>query len=74
MDNIKGNSTTIINFLALAILPFVSSYGIDNDMLVSLLSALVGLLFAYVNAKYPNTFAFLNNNETNESDDEIAEC
>lgn len=65
MDNTNyiGNITTIINWIALIILPYVTSYGITQDMLVALLSAIVGIIFAIVNSTYLNDFKFLGNSE-----------
>ncbi len=60
-NNLFGNLTTIVNFLSLAIFPYVSIYGITQDQLTALLCAVIGILFAYVNAKHPNTFGFLGN-------------
>lgn len=70
MENPIGNVTTIVNFIALAIFPFISAYGISQDQLISVLSLVVGLLFAYLNAKYPNTFKVLGNDTPAEE----AEC
>lgn len=64
-DNLLGNCTTIINWLVLIILPYVSAYGITDSQLTALLSAFLGIIFAIINSKYPNTFAFLGNNEQN---------
>lgn len=74
MENTFGNLTTIVNFIALAILPYISAYGVSQDQLVAVLSLIIGLIFAYLNAKYPNTFKVLGNNETTEPDNEEAEC
>ncbi len=65
MDNTNyiGNITTIINWIALIILPYVTSYGITQDMLVALLSAIVGIIFAIVNSTYLNDFKFLGNSK-----------
>ena len=65
MDNTNyiGNITTIINWIALIILPYVTSYGITQDMLVALLSAIVGIIFAIINSTYLNDFKFLGNSK-----------
>ena len=44
--NYVGNITTIINWIALMILPYVSAYGMTQDVLVAILSAVVGIAFA----------------------------
>lgn len=62
-DNLLGNVTTIINWLVLIILPYVSVYGITDSQLTALLTAIIGIVFAIINSKYPNTFAFLGNGE-----------
>ena len=69
-DNLLGNVTTIINWLVLLILPYVSVYGITDNQLSALLTAIIGILFAIVNSKYPNTFAFLGNGQTGINVDE----
>lgn len=63
-DNLIGNMTTIINWIVLIILPYVSVYGITDSQLSALLTAIIGIIFAIINSKYPNTFAFLGNGET----------
>lgn len=67
--NYVGNITTIINWIALMILPYVSAYGMTQDVLVAILSAVVGIAFAILNSTYLNSFKFLgnskNNNDTN---------
>lgn len=62
-DNILGNLTTIINWIVLIILPYVSVYGITDNQLTALITAVVGIVFAIINSKYPNTFAFLGNGQ-----------
>ena len=62
MDNLKGNTTTIITWIALLILPYVATYGITHEQLVALISSIVGIIWAIINSKYPNTFKCLGNN------------
>ena len=69
-DNLLGNVTTIINWLVLIILPYVSVYGVTDSQLTALLTAIIGIVFAIINSKYPNTFAFLGNSETKVDVDE----
>ena len=69
-DNLLGNVTTIINWLVLMILPYVSVYGITDSQLSALLTAIIGIVFAIINSKYPNTFAFLGNSQTGINVDE----
>lgn len=69
-DNLLGNVTTIINWLVLIILPYVSVYGITDSQLTALLTAIIGITFAIINSKYPNTFVFLGNGQTGINVDE----
>lgn len=71
MDNYVGNITTIINWLALLILPYVASYGVTQDVLVAILSSIVGIIFAYINSSNLNTFKFLGNNTSNDEESDI---
>lgn len=75
-ENLFGNVTTVVNVLSLAIFPYVSMYGVTQDQLTSILCAIIGVLFAYLNAKYPNTFKFLGNAPVNaeaQTEEEIFE-
>lgn len=65
--NYIGNITTIINWLALLILPYVTAYGLTQEVLVAILSSIVGLIFAYINSSHLNNFKFLGN-DTNSND------
>ena len=69
MDNLTGNLTTIINWIALLILPYVAGYGVTQDLLVALISSVIGIVFAVINSYYPNTFKFLGNKPTDSSGD-----
>jgi hypothetical protein len=68
-DNLIGNTSTIIKFLALTISGWILStlaaqgynLGIDATTLASVIGAVIGLLFAYIDAKYPNSFKWLDN-------------
>ena len=73
-NNIIGNGSTIIKTLSLTIAGYILAglaaqgydLGIDVNILASLIGAIIGLIISYVDAKYPNTFKFLhNNNPTN---------
>ena len=58
MDKVEviGNLTSIAKILICIIAPMVAVYlGTDENTVVALLSAVVGLLFGLVDAKYPNT-------------------
>lgn len=70
MDNVTGNLSTILKFIVMVIAPYLAVYGIDQSTLYAVLSAVVGLVLAYVDAKYPNSMSFLGNAV---SDDEAIE-
>ena len=68
-NNIIGNGSTIIKTLSLTIAGYILAglaaqgydLGIDVNILASLIGAIIGLIISYVDAKYPNTFKFLDN-------------
>lgn len=43
---------------------------IDASMLAELIGAIIFLALGYLDAKYPNTFKFLNNNVESEEEEE----
>lgn len=64
MDNLKGNLFTIIKFIVLTISPAVGVDAITGEALVSVISAVVGFLIAYIDAENPNNFKCLGNDNT----------
>ena len=68
-NNIIGNGSTIIKTLSLTIAGYILAglaaqgydLGIDVNILASLIGAIIGLAISYIDAKYPNTFKFLDN-------------
>lgn len=56
-----GNVTTIVVWVGSLIAPYVASYGISKDVVVSLLFALLWLGFTVYSSANPNTFDFLGN-------------
>lgn len=55
-DEIIGNLSTIIKILICIIAPTCAIYlGTDENTAIALLTAVAGLLFAFIDAKYPNT-------------------
>jgi len=56
-----GNITTIISWVVNIILPYVACYGIDKDVLTSLIFTGLWFAFCIYNSANPNTFAFLGN-------------
>ena len=77
-NNIIGNGSTIIKTLSLTIAGYILAglaaqgydLGIDVNILASLIGAIIGLIISYVDAKYPNTFRFLDNAPTETITDE----
>lgn len=61
MDNFYGNLSTVLKFIVLIVAPYLAVYGIDQSTLYSVLSALLGLILAIVDARYPNTLALFGN-------------
>ena len=70
MDNIKGNLTTIIKWISMYIAGWtigtLTAHGlnlpVDTTILSQVIFAFIMLLVGYLDAKYPNTFKFLHNN------------
>ena len=69
MTNEIGNISTIIKFISMTIAGYLigalASKGlnlpIDAEVLAQLISTLLFFALAYIDAKYPNTFAWLDN-------------
>ena len=69
MNNTIGNITTIGKFIATMIAGWIISLaiangldlGIDACTLAEVIGAVLGLIYGYIDAKYPNTFKFLGN-------------
>ena len=49
----------------LTVLPYIIADTQTQDQVISIILAIVGLIIAYVDAKYPNTLSFLDNDDTN---------
>ena len=56
-----GNITTIVVWIVNLILPYVASYGLDKDVLTSIIITLVWFGFTVFSSANPNTFDFLGN-------------
>ena len=56
-----GNITTIVVWIVNIILPYVASYGLDQDVLTSLIFTLLWFGFTVYSSANPNTFEFLGN-------------
>ena len=63
MTNHTGNISTIVKMVLLTVLPYIVADAQTQDQLISIILAIVGLIIAYVDAKYPNTLSFLDNAE-----------
>lgn len=71
-NNYVGNASTIIKLVGMTIAGWVISVlasqgldlGVDASVLGEVIGAFVGLAFGYIDAKYPNTFSWLGNAET----------
>ena len=69
MTNEIGNLSTIVKFVSMTLAGYLigalASKGlnlpIDADLLSQMIGALIFFGLAYIDAKYPNTFAFLGN-------------
>lgn len=61
MSNHTGNISTIVKMILLTVLPYIIADSQTQDQVISIILAIVGLIIAYVDAKYPNTLAFLDN-------------
>ena len=64
MSNHTGNISTVVKMILLTVLPYIIADSQTQDQVVSIILAIVGLIIAYVDAKYPNTLAFLDNEVT----------
>ena len=61
MSNHTGNISTIVKMILLTVLPYIIADTQTQDQVISIILAIVGLIIAYVDAKYPNTLSFLDN-------------
>lgn len=66
MDNINdllttGNITTIVVWIVNILLPYTVAYGIDKDVLTSIVITVIWFGFTVFSSANPNTFDFLGN-------------
>ena len=73
MSNHTGNISTIVKMILLTVLPYIIADTQTQDQVISIILAIVGLIIAYVDAKYPNTLAFLDNAPTIEEPAQVGE-
>ena len=79
MDNTIGNISTIIKLLSMTIAGWIIAtlaahgynLGVDAATLASVIGAIIGLILAYIDARFPNTFGFLGNTP---EQDELGVC
>lgn len=76
--NTIGNTTTIIKMISMTLAGYIIAtltahnlqLNIDASMLAELIGAIIFLALGYLDAKYPNTFKFLNNNNVESEEEE----
>ena len=73
MSNHTGNISTIVKMILLTVLPYIIADTQTQDQVISIILAIVGLIIAYVDAKYPNTLAFLDNAPSIEEPAQVGE-
>ena len=73
LSNHTGNISTIVKMILLTVLPYIIADTQTQDQVISIILAIVGLIIAYVDAKYPNTLAFLDNAPTLEESAQVGE-
>ena len=73
MSNHTGNISTIVKMILLTVLPYIIADSQTQDQVISIILAIVGLIIAYVDAKYPNTLSFLDNAPSLEEPAQVCE-
>ena len=73
LSNHTGNISTIVKMILLTILPYIIADTQTQDQVTSIILAIVGLIIAYIDAKYPNTLSFLDNEDTLEEPAQVGE-
>ena len=73
MSNHTGNISTIVKMVLLTVLPYIIADTQTQDQVISIILAIVGLIIAYIDAKYPNTLSFLDNEDTLEEPAQVGE-
>ena len=64
LSNHTRNISTIVKMILLTVLPYIIADTQTQNQVISIILAIVGLIIAYIDAKYPNTLAFLDNAPT----------
>ena len=73
MSNHTGNISTIVKMILLTVLPYIIADSQTQDQVIIIILAIVGLIIAYIDAKYPNTLAFLDNAPTIDGPEPVGE-
>ena len=73
MSNHTGNISTLVKMILLTVLPYIIADSQTQDQVISIILAIVGLIIAYIDAKYPNTLSFLDNTPTIEEPAQVGE-
>ena len=73
LSNHTGNISTIVKMVLLTVLPYIIADTQTQDQVISIILAIVGLIIAYVDAKYPNTLSFLDNAPSLEEPAQVGE-
>jgi len=73
LSNHTGNISTIVKMILLTVLPYIIADSQTQDQVISIILAIVGLIIAYIDAKYPNTLSFLDNAPTIEEPAQVGE-
>ena len=73
MSNHTGNISTIVKMILLTVLPYIIADTQTQNQVISIILAIVGLIIAYIDAKYPNTLAFLDNAPTLDEPAQVGE-
>ena len=73
LSNHTGNISTIVKMILLTVLPYIIADSQTQDQVISIILAILGLIIAYVDAKYPNTLSFLDNESTIEEPAPVGE-
>ena len=73
LSNHTGNISTIVKMILLTVLPYIIADTQTQDQVISIILAIVGLIIAYVDAKYPNTLSFLDNAPSLEEPAQVGE-
>ena len=63
MTNHTGNISTLVKMILLTVLPYIISDAQTQNQVLSIILAVVGFIIAYIDAKYPNTLSFLDNDD-----------